>query len=59
MSNVGMTTLVNVWCNLKLPSFSLIMLCRYFPSYFGPKRALTIFVTLENNGKLQFGKIVN
>ena len=44
MSNAGITTLVNVWCNLMSPSFSLTRLCRNFPSYFGPDSALTTFV---------------
>ena len=45
MSNVGITILVRVWCNRIFPSFSLTRLCRYFPSYFGPDKAVTNFVT--------------
>ena len=44
MSNVGMTTFVNVWPNRVSPNFSLRILCRYLPSYFGPVRDFTKFV---------------
>ena len=56
MSNVGITTLVNVFSNFVCPSFSLTRLCRYFPSYFGPARALIVFVRWGSTGQLQFGK---
>lgn len=44
-SNVGITTFVKVWCNRVAPSFSLTRECRYFPSYFGPANAFSIFAT--------------
>ena len=53
MSNVGMTTFVNVWCNRVSPNFSLTTLCRYLPSYFGPVRDLTKFAA-GANGELLY-----
>lgn len=45
MSKVGITTFVKVWCNLVSLNSFLRRLCRYFPSYFGPVKALNRFPT--------------
>ena len=40
-----------VWCNFVSPSFSLIRLCIYLPSYLGPNRDLRGF-TMSDERKL-------
>ena len=46
MSKVGITTFVKVWCNLLSPNSFFMRLWRYFPSYFGPVRALNRFTNV-------------
>lgn len=47
-------TLVSVWCNRLSPSFSFRRLWRYSPSYFGPHKALIIFVIQLRKLELPF-----
>lgn len=54
MSKVGITTFVKVWLNLLSPTIFLISVCRYFPSYFGPVRAFSRFVTVAHNPLYMF-----
>ena len=51
MSNVGITTLVKVWCNLVPPNIPFISFFRYFPSDWGPVNAFPSF-TIQPNGPL-------
>ena len=51
MSKVGITIFVKVWRNHVSPNFSLTMLCKNLPSYFGPVNVLTRFAA-EANGDL-------
>ena len=51
MSKVGITIFVNVWFNRVSSSFSLTILRRNFPSYFGPLKVFTSFLA-EANGEL-------
>ena len=48
MSKVGITIFVNVWCNHVSPNFSLTILCKNLPSYFGPLRVFTRFAAEAN-----------
>jgi hypothetical protein len=44
MSKVGITMFVMIWyCRRLSPNFSLTMLCRNLPSYFGPLKLLISF----------------
>lgn len=64
MSNVGITTLVNVFSNFMFLSSSLMSLCKYLPSYCGPVRVLPYFIAVAIKFQLLYlgkshGKLVH